>query len=199
LLVAFGLLMSSGLVAATLSAVKSVIPESAATPIPPRAEMGKFTDAAAPRALPPLRFIDSSGRAMSLENFRGRVILLNLWATWCGPCVKEMPALDRLQTELGSPAFQVVPLSVDRDGAATVIPFLEKLGIRSLVPYLDIKGSSLKLLGTQGLPTTLLIDRDGREVARMLGGAEWDSPAVRGIIRRLIEAPAKPGPTTSGT
>jgi thiol-disulfide isomerase/thioredoxin len=163
-----------------------------AGPGAPPAPAGRFVRAATPVAVAPLRFTDFAGHPASLADFAGhpasladfagRVVLVNLWATWCTPCVQEMPSLDRLQASVGGADFQVVALSVDRGGVAVVAPFLERLGLRALTPYLDTEGMALKALAAPGLPTTILIDRQGREVGRMLGRTEWDSPEIRQII-----------------
>ncbi len=145
-----------------------------------------------PTAVPVLRFIDGEGRSMTLTDFRGRVILLNLWATWCAPCRKEMPTLDRLQAKLGGPDFQVVALSIDRQGLAVVKPFYHEIGLAKLGIFLDQSGEATQRLGAVGVPMTILIDREGHEVARKMGAAEWDSPEMTGIIRRYLE----PQPST---
>ncbi|MGQ9368862.1 TlpA family protein disulfide reductase [Azospirillum sp. A39] len=144
----------------------------------------RFTEVTPPRAVPSFAFVDGQGRKTTIGDFAGRVVLLNLWATWCGPCVKEMPSLDRLQARLGGARFQVVALSVDRGGRETVEPFLAKLGIAALPLYLDPGNASMGALSPRGLPTTLLIDEEGREVARLEGAAEWDSPEMLEFLRR---------------
>jgi thiol-disulfide isomerase/thioredoxin len=155
-------------------------------------ETGHFRSAG-PRPLPPLHFTDGDGRPMTLASFAGRVVLLNLWATWCAPCVRELPSLDRLQASLGGPDFQVVALAEDRGGAATVLPFLKERQIRALSAYLDAPGMAPTALETDGLPTTLLIDRQGREVGWMLGGTDWDAGPARHAIEALI---GRAGPET---
>jgi thiol-disulfide isomerase/thioredoxin len=154
-------------------------------------QTGRFLPATA--TAPPLHFIDGDGRAMALSDFAGRVVLLNLWATWCLPCVRELPSLDRLQAALGGPDFQVVALAEDHGGAATVLPFLRQRQIRALSAYLDQPGAAAMAFETQGLPTTLLIDRDGREVGWMLGGTDWDAGPARQTLEALIAA-GRPGP-----
>ena len=126
---------------------------------------------------------------MTLDDFTGRVILLNVWATWCGPCVRELASLDRLQASLGGDKFQVVALSEDRGEAATVLPFFKQRQIQALAPYLDMSGVALAALKSQGLPTSILIDRTGQEVGRMLGGADWDSGPARQSLEDIINAP----------
>ncbi|NMG45427.1 redoxin family protein [Aromatoleum toluvorans] len=147
---------------------------------------------AAERSLPRgVHFQDGQGKALSPEDFRGRVVLLNVWATWCVPCRKEMPALDRLQKQLGGPAFEVVAVSIDQD-ANLVREFYLKYGIRSLALYIDPTTSITSTLGTVGIPTTLLVDQAGREVWRKVGPAEWDAPASVAEIRKHLPAGAKP-------
>jgi len=143
-----------------------------------------------PRDVPEIRFKNAEDRELTLADFRGRVVLLNIWATWCVPCRKEMPALDRLQAQLGGEDFLVLPLSIDRAGLSAVKRFYEELGLQKLGIYIDTSGAAPRSLGAPGVPTTLLIDRDGREVARKIGPAEWAGPEMVALIRRLIEAPA---------
>ena len=143
-----------------------------------------------PRELPDLHFVDGTGRAASLADFRGRLVLLNLWATWCVPCRREMPALDRLQAKLGGAEFIVLPLSIDRGGLPPVKRFYEELGLAALGVFVDQSGAATGKLATTGVPTTLLIDREGREIGRLLGAAEWDSPEAIALIRRYLNSPA---------
>jgi thiol-disulfide isomerase/thioredoxin len=136
--------------------------------------------------VPALAFSDAEGRALSLADFRGRVILLNVWATWCTPCRRELPALDRLQARLGGPDFEVLVLSVDRQGVAAARPFFEQLGLKALHLYADPSGRAMQSLKLVGLPTTLLIDRAGRQRALIVGPAAWDSAEAVEAIRRLL-------------
>jgi thiol-disulfide isomerase/thioredoxin len=145
-----------------------------------------FTPLDKPRPLPELHFTNAEGRDLSISDFRGRLVLLNLWATWCVPCRKEMPTLDRLEAKLGGPDFEVVALSIDRQGLEAVKSFFAELGIKALRIYLDQSGKAAFALNAPGLPTTLLIDRDGHEIARKIGPAEWDSPKAEGVIRRYL-------------
>ena len=147
------------------------------------AETGQAENA---RALPDIRFVDGAGTPRSMSDFRGRVILLNLWATWCVPCRKEMPALDRLQAALGGPGFEVVALSIDQGGIAAVKRFYTELDLRALRIYIDQKGDALAKLGSVGIPLTALVDRDGRELWRVLGPREWDQPAELERVRRHL-------------
>ena len=142
----------------------------------------KFTMHAAPKALAAITFEDAQGGQRSLADFHGKVVLLNIWATWCVPCRREMPALDRLQTALGGDGFEVVPVSIDR-GMDVVRKFYAEVGIQKLGMYRDNSGSATRQLGAVGIPTTLLIDRKGREIGRLIGPAEWDSPEVVEFLR----------------
>ena len=139
-----------------------------------------------PRPVPALAFVDRDGTAKSLADFKGRVVLLNIWATWCVPCRAEMPALDRLQAKLGGADFEVVALSIDRKGAEVVKPFYAELGLKALGIYIDQSGNAAHTLETVGVPTTLLVDRDSRELGRWLGPAAWDEPGAVALIQRAI-------------
>ena len=139
-----------------------------------------------PSELPDVRFTDGSGKRLSLADFRGKLVLLNLWATWCGPCREEMPTLDRLQAALGGADFEVVALSIDRAGMGVVDAFYAEIGVKSLARYIDESGKSAQQLNTVGLPTTLLLDREGREIARHVGPAEWDTPEMVAFFRQRL-------------
>lgn len=139
-----------------------------------------------PRSLPEIRFADANGTSLTLGDFQGRVTLLNIWATWCGPCREEMPTLDRLQKRLGGPDFEVVALSIDRAGMGVVSAFYDEIGVQHLTKYIDESGKAAGELSALGLPTTLLIDREGREIGRHVGPAEWDTPEMVEFLRRQI-------------
>ena len=163
------------------------VASSTAPPEPLPAGLG-FAQLPTPRAVPALAFVDGEGTPKTLADFKGRVVLLNIWATWCVPCRAEMSALDRLQAKLGGPDFQVVALSIDRKGLDVVKPFYAELGLGSLGIYLDRSGSAAHALDAVGVPTTLLIDRDGRELGRKLGPAPWDEPDAVALVQRAIES-----------
>jgi len=147
-----------------------------------------FARAVKPKPIPELRFVDGAGRNLSLADFRGKVVLLNIWATWCAPCREEMPALDRLQAQLGGERFQVVALSVDLQGAPIARKFYGEVGIKALPLYIDPTAKAAFTLDAPGLPATLLVDRSGREVGRHLGAVKWDAPEVLEQLRRAIAA-----------
>jgi thiol-disulfide isomerase/thioredoxin len=131
-----------------------------------------------PKAVAAINFDDVQGRSRSLADFKGKVLLLNIWATWCAPCRREMPTLDRLQTALGGPDFEVVPLSIDRKGIEAVGKFYAEIGVRNLAIYIDVSGQAARQVGAVGLPITLLVDRGGYEIGRIVGPAEWDTPEI---------------------
>lgn len=139
-----------------------------------------------PTAMPEFRFTDADGKEMTLADFKGKTVLLNLWATWCGPCREEMPGLDRLQAELGGDNFEVVALSLDRGGIEASQRFLDQIKVKSLATYVDATGKASKPLRVIGMPTTLLIDADGLEVGRLIGPAEWDSTAAKKLIEATL-------------
>ena len=148
--------------------------------------------------LPDVRFADAQGKPTSLAAFRGRVVLLNVWATWCPPCREEMPTLDRLQSVLGGPDFEVLALSIDAGGMPVVRAFLGRAGIQHLRPYVDAFGDAATGFSAGGVPLILLIDRQGREVGRKLGPAAWDHPSVLQLIRGLVAQEAAPGASEGG-
>ena len=147
-----------------------------------------FARAMRPKPLPELRFNDADGRAHTLADFRGKVVLLNIWATWCEPCREEMPALDRLEAKLGGERFHVLALSVDQQGPAVARKFYAQVGIKALPLYVDPTAKAAFTLDAAGLPASLLIDRQGREIGRHLGAVKWDDPQVLQRLRRAIAA-----------
>ena len=168
-------------------------------PLPARAGGFTFTPYPTPRPMPlaKVTFENAQGKLMNLADFKGKVVLLNIWATWCPPCVEEMPTLNKLQTLLGGNAFAVVPLSIDKGGIFTVKSFYQDNFIDHLPIYVDATTHALDTLDILGTPTTILIDKQGREVARTLGPQDWDKPDVIAQIKRYMAmpgpAPARPG------
>jgi thiol-disulfide isomerase/thioredoxin len=144
-----------------------------------------------PEPLADVNFVDAAGAPKTLKDFRGKTVLLNLWATWCAPCRQEMPSLDRLQAELGSDKFEVVALAVDRTGLEAARKFLDSIKIANLALYADPTTRSGSALRAIGMPTTILIDAGGREIGRLPGPAEWDSDAAKRLIRETLQ----PAPT----
>ena len=146
----------------------------------------KLREAANPAPAAAITFTDADGKETTLAEFAGQGLMINLWATWCPPCVAEMPALDRLQAMLRAERITMLALSSDRGGRAQVEPFYQRLGLKELAIWLDPRGAAARALGARGLPTTVIIDRAGREVARLEGEAAWDAPELVAAVRRLV-------------
>ncbi|WP_181163065.1 TlpA family protein disulfide reductase [Emcibacter nanhaiensis] len=149
--------------------------------------MAKFTAKADPSPLSDLPFTGPDGKDITLGAFDGKVILLNVWATWCAPCRHEMPDLEALNQDMQSDDFQVVILSMDRGGREASLKFLDEIGVTSLRPYLDPTGKFSRSIGVLGLPVTLLINRDGQELGRLVGPAEWNSADAKALIKKALK------------
>jgi thiol-disulfide isomerase/thioredoxin len=141
----------------------------------------------APRGPVEASFVTPTGGARSFEDFRGDLLVVNIWATWCPPCREEMPSLDRLSAELEDAPVQVLAIAAERGGMRKAPAFMKEIGAKNLIGYAD---ESLKLprqVGLLGMPTTLILDPQGREIARYQGDAVWDDPEAVALIRRLAE------------
>jgi thiol-disulfide isomerase/thioredoxin len=155
-----------------------------------KGEVASFAPNASPRRATPIQFKDGTGRTVSLDEFKGRVVLINLWATWCVPCRKEMPALDELEQKLGGRDFAVLAINLDQRGGDKPRKFLEEIKVKSLIYYEDPATNvfqKLKQAGrAPGLPSTILVDRDGCELGFMPGPAEWASEDALALIRAAL-------------
>ena len=138
--------------------------------------MSRFKITTPPKRMPDLEFLDARDRPLKLSSFVGKTVLVNLWATWCPPCVKEMPSLDRLQAALPMNRFLIVPISLDGPSKPKVVPFYREEKLTNLGIYYDKLKKAMSTLDVTLLPTSILIDPDGREVGRIEGDADWDSP-----------------------
>lgn len=138
------------------------------------------------KMLPAVVFYNDAGEEIGLEAFRGRVVLVNLWATWCLPCREEMPALDRLQAALGGPDFEVVAININRQGRAVAEDFLDEIGVQHLAFYNDATAKIRPALRGFGLPVSILVDRETREIGRLIGPAEWDAPEFEKLIKAAM-------------
>ena len=150
-----------------------------------RPRLGEFFPSSPPVPAPAISLVDLAGNTVALSDFAGRLVLINLWATWCEPCLREMPSLERMQSHLGD-QITVVAISEDRGGSKTVEPFINKLGLKSFKIYLDPKSDAGRAFKVAGLPTSFLIDREGRVLGRVEGAAEWDSPKLLGILKSVL-------------
>lgn len=157
------------------------------TDMPDRTKLGEFVPSAQPYPAPAVSLTDTAGHSVELSELRGKLVIVNLWATWCGPCLREMPSLERLQSRLGE-RIAVLAVSEDRGGNKTVEPFIAKLGLKLVKIYIDPKSEVGHAFGVRGLPTSLLIDREGKVLGRVEGGAEWDGPKILGVIEPLLSA-----------
>jgi thiol-disulfide isomerase/thioredoxin len=178
LLLALGALASAGCDRQKAGEPQGEAPSNAAAPSAPA---GRLDRSHAGTPAPAVRFEDPDGAPATLADFRGRPLLLNLWATWCAPCIAEMPALDRLAGREGE-RLQVVAVSQDIEGRDKVARFFEERGLAHLDPYLDDGMALMTALRLQTLPSTILYDAEGREVWRMTGPAEWDGEEARRLI-----------------
>lgn len=151
----------------------------------PPASLAPFTAAKSPAAVPPVAFSNAKGDRVSLSRLKGRYVLLNLWATWCVPCVKELPALARLAAAVPKEHFSVIAVDVGRGTAADARSFLDAHDAKALETYVDSNLALLRAFGAFGLPLTVLIDPQGREIGRALGPASWDSPESIDYFRAL--------------
>jgi len=154
-------------------------------------QLGPMRAITPPRLLPGFRFIDGFGAELTLADFRGKTLLINMWATWCAPCREEMPSLDRLQAKLGGDDFQVLAISTDLNGISVIQDFFQKIGISSLDAYIDLDGETETALKVPGLPTTLLVDSAGNAIAVKVGPMQWDSEEVVAVVNAQISPPVE--------
>jgi thiol-disulfide isomerase/thioredoxin len=150
-------------------------------------DLGQMHEAAG-TPLPGIEWTLKDGTTQTIAEYAGRGVVLNLWATWCVPCVAEMPALDSLAGSVAGANVVVLPLSSDRGGAAAVERFYAQRGVRNLPVVLDPQGAAARALGVRGIPTTVLIDARGRERGRLEGGADWASEKSVAMVKALATA-----------
>lgn len=143
---------------------------------------------AKPLDVPAIEFDDGDGATKSLADFKGKVVLLNIWASWCVPCREEMPALDKLEQELGGKDFAVVAVNIDKGGPDKARAFLAETGATHLGLYTDPTSKMFAVLKTVGMPTTLVLDRDGKEIGRLVGPADWSSPEAKRVVEAALAA-----------
>jgi thiol-disulfide isomerase/thioredoxin len=142
-----------------------------------------------PVAVPDAVLLDEADNEHSLADMRGKYVLLNFWATWCAPCREEMPALDRLQGELAGDRFAVVTVATGRNAVPAIQRFFEEQAVTNLPIWRDPKQEFARTMGVLGLPVTVLIDPEGREIGRLTGPAAWDGPDAKALMTALIAAP----------
>jgi thiol-disulfide isomerase/thioredoxin len=183
-----GLMVALAVLAAVNNRPSSPQPIATPTaPTPVSAEASEATSLSfhAPQAVMDGPFQSLDGTARKLSDFKGKVLIVNLWATWCAPCIKEMPALARLNKALPADKFQVLAISLDRSGPQAVSDFWARLALDGLQPFIDPTAKLGFTLQTQGMPTTLILDANGLEIARVSGALAWDAPGIVDQIRKL--------------
>jgi thiol-disulfide isomerase/thioredoxin len=173
-------LLAAGLTSIALPALADLGPDLL------KGSIARMTLAKPPKPVPELAFADGDDKPLKLADYKGKVVLVNFWATWCAPCVKEMPSLDRLQAEIGKDKLIVLPLSLDGPSRPKVAPFYEDRKLTSLGIYFDKGKKSMQALDVTVLPTSILVDRDGNEIARLEGEADWDKPEAIALMKAAI-------------
>ena len=137
---------------------------------------------------PDFTFPDLNGRNISLSDYKGKVVLVNVWATWCGPCVYEMPSMERLYKEFRGQNFEILAVSIDAGGKDIVAPFMKKHNL-TFPALLDPKGTIKTLYGVTGIPESYIIDKQGTLIGKVIGGRDWADPGIFRFFQRLIQKP----------
>ncbi|MBY8976257.1 TlpA family protein disulfide reductase [Rhodobacteraceae bacterium NNCM2] len=180
---------------AVFIAVVLLIPDSDETPLGnadisslKTGDMSKLVVHETPFNVMETAFTGPTGAEMTVADLNGKIVVMNFWATWCAPCREEMPSIDRLAAEMSGEDVAVLAVSTDRGAESKITRFFEEVGVQNLGIYRDKESELAREAGAFGLPLTIILNRDGREVARLLGGAEWDSDEAKAIIRKLASA-----------
>jgi thiol-disulfide isomerase/thioredoxin len=140
---------------------------------------------------PAATLVAADGKETSLAAYKGRIVVANFWATWCAPCIKEMPSLDRLRAKLGDDGVAVVAISEDLKGWPVIAPFLDDHDLKPLPVLWDPEGGMQRAFGVSVLPTTLILSRDGRVEGTLVGAVEWDSEDAMRLVRYYAERTAR--------
>lgn len=149
--------------------------------------LGRMALTKPPKPMPAdFGFLDADDKPLTLADYKGKVVLVNFWATWCAPCVKEMPSLDKLQGEIGKDRFAILPLSLDGPSRPKVKPFYEEKKLANLGIFFDKNKKAMQSLDVSVLPTSILVDKDGREIARLEGEADWDKPEALALMKAVV-------------
>lgn len=161
----------------------------AAADVKPTGTVKNFEIAEVPAPAPDFTWRDATGTDRSLKSYAGKFVLMNFWATWCAPCITELPSLLRLQDKIGSEPIVVVALDIDRgdEGADKARAMLKRLKLEGLAFHHDAQSRAYRALGIEIMPTTIIFDPQGREAGRLRGPAEWDAPEAQKLLQALIE------------
>ena len=160
---------------------------NASTPPPKEGGMVKFVELNPPLPIPEASFSTTDGKKINLNMFKGAWVLVNFWATWCAPCISELPSLYNLKQNKSSSKFKILLVSIDRAGPKVYKPFLKKLGLSQLKSASDPKANLMRALKISGIPTTLLIDPNSYIVGMYTGDAKWDSPSAEALLMHYID------------
>lgn len=150
-------------------------------------DMKKLSFHSEPKPVSEASYTMEDGSSGSLADYMGKIAVVNFWATWCAPCRKEMPMLSELQTELGGEDFDVVTIATGRNPPPAMKTFFDEIGVSNLPLHRDPKMQISREMGILGLPITIILNRDGQEIARMQGDAHWNSDSAKAILRALID------------
>ena len=151
----------------------------------PMAMSASAVEQSDPKPVPVVAFQSMDGQDVTIEDFVGKTVVLNFWATWCAPCKREMPSLDRLQAEFNKDEVLVLALAADRAEPGKLQSWMDDIGIENLEIYRDPKRGVAQKMGVFGLPLTVIVDAEGNEVARHAGYAEWDTPEIVELVRQI--------------
>ena len=149
-------------------------------------DMKKLVFHATPKEVTEIPFETSDGGTETLADYKGKIVVLNFWATWCAPCRKEMPMLSDLQAQLGSDEFEVITIATGRNPPQAMKAFFDEIGVDNLPLHRDPRSAMAREMGVLGLPITMILDRDGTELARLVGDARWNSDSAVAILKTLI-------------
>jgi thiol-disulfide isomerase/thioredoxin len=175
------LLLTAGLTSFAVPALADIGPDLL------KGSLSKMQLVKPPKPLPAdFGFLDADDKDVQFSAYKGKVVLLNFWATWCVPCVKEMPSLDKLQGEMGKDKFVVLPLSLDGPSKSKVKPFYASKKLDNLGIYFDKGKKAMQALDVSVLPTSVLIDAKGEIIARIEGDAEWDKPESLALMKAAV-------------
>jgi thiol-disulfide isomerase/thioredoxin len=177
------------IVAAGLAAIYLLWEQSGGGDDAPLGGVDKFVAREDGTPAPAISFQDGERHRLTLADFRGQVVLVNIWATWCVPCVRELPSLDRLQAKVKPLGVKIVALSIDRGGAEAVRQFFAENGIHNLDVYVDPTMAAQAAFEIPGLPTSILIDRNGHDRGRLVGGADWDGEKAADLVLSVKAGP----------